>query len=53
VKRKKVIEGYEIVKKRYIIRKSQKITRRQISKIDTTLLIDLDTVVSKHQTIKY
>ena len=44
-KKKKYIEGYEIVKKDTLL--------ESLRKIPTPLLIDLDTVVSKHQTIKF
>ena len=52
-KEKKVYRRLWNCKKRYIIRKSQKIPEDKLAKIETPLLIDLDTVVSKHQTIKF
>ena len=52
-KKKKYIEGYEIVKKDTLLESLRKIPEDKLAKIDTPLLIDLDTVVSKHQTIKF
>ena len=52
-KKKKYIEGYEIVKKDTLLESLRKIPEDKLAKIETPLLIDLDTVVSKHQTIKF
>ena len=52
-KKKKYIEGYEIVKKDTLLESLRKIPEDKLAKIETPLLIDLDTVISKHQTIKF
>lgn len=52
-KKKKYIEGYEIEKKDTLLESLRKIPEDKLAKIETPLLIDLDTVVSKHQTIKF
>ena len=52
-KKKKYIECYEIVKKDTLLESLRKIPEDKLAKIETPLLIDLDTVISKHQTIKF